>query len=39
VPSILGAIEASGSEVWRTDQRGTVTVVFGPDGPVATGAR
>ncbi|HSL12597.1 MAG TPA: DNA internalization-related competence protein ComEC/Rec2 [Actinomycetota bacterium] len=39
VPSILDAIEASGSEVWRTDQRGTVTVVFGADGPVATGTR
>jgi competence protein ComEC len=39
VPSILDAIEQSGSEVWRTDERGTVTVVFGREGPVATGAR
>jgi competence protein ComEC len=39
VPSILDAIEASGSEVWRTDERGTVTVVFGPDGAVASGTR
>jgi competence protein ComEC len=39
VPSTLDAIEASGSEIWRTDQRGTVTVVFGRDGPVTTGTR
>jgi len=39
VPSILDAIEAGGAQVWRTDQRGTVTVVFGPEGPVVTGAR
>ena len=39
VPSILEAIEASGSQVWRTDERGTVTVAFGRDGPVASGTR
>ena len=39
VPSTLDALEAAGSEVWRTDQRGTVTVTFSPGGPVVTGTR
>ena len=36
VPSILEAIEDSGSEVWRTDERGTVTVTFRGGEPVVT---
>ena len=29
VPSTLAALAATGARVWRTDQRGTVTVTFG----------
>jgi competence protein ComEC len=39
VPSILEAIEASGSEVWRTDERGTVTVTFAGGEPRVTPER
>ena len=39
VPSTLAAIEATGAEVWRTDQHGTVTVTFEDGMPVTTGVR
>jgi competence protein ComEC len=39
VPSTLAAIEATGAEVWRTDQHGTVTVTFEDGVPVTSGVR
>ena len=39
VPSTLAAIEATGAEVWRTDQHGTVTATFEAGVPVVTGSR
>ncbi len=38
VPSTLDALVASGSTVWRTDLRGTVTVTFDRGSPTVTGA-
>jgi competence protein ComEC len=32
VPSTLQAIAATGAAIWRTDQRGTITVTFGSRG-------
>jgi competence protein ComEC len=34
VPSTLGAIEAAGSRVWRTDEHGDIVVTFDGRGPV-----
>jgi competence protein ComEC len=39
VPSTLAAIEATGAEVWRTDQHGTVTVTFGAGVPAVESVR
>jgi competence protein ComEC len=39
VPATLDAIAATGSQIWRTDQHGTVTVTFEAGGPVVTGER
>jgi competence protein ComEC len=39
VPSTLAAIEATGAEVWRTDQHGTVTVTFEAGVPVISSMR
>ncbi len=35
VPSTLAALEASGSEIFRTDRQGTVSLLFGPSGGVS----
>ena len=32
VPSTLQAIAATGAQIWRTDQHGTITVTFGSQG-------
>ena len=37
VPSTLAAIEATGAEIWRTDQHGTVTVTFDAGVPMVSG--
>jgi competence protein ComEC len=39
VPSTLEALIDSGSTVWRTDERGTVTITFDDGAAVATGER
>jgi competence protein ComEC len=39
VPSTLEALEATGAQVWRTDQHGTITVTFEGGVPVVTGER
>ena len=39
VPSTLDAISSAGSDVWRTDQRGTVTVTFEEGRPIVRGER
>jgi competence protein ComEC len=39
VPSTLAALAASGSDAWRTDQHGTITVTFEGSVPVVTGQR
>jgi len=39
VPSTLDAIVESGSQVWRTDEHGTVTVTFEGGVPVVSGDR
>jgi competence protein ComEC len=33
VPATLEAVEATGAEVWRTDEHGDITVTFGPGRP------
>jgi competence protein ComEC len=35
----LDALSAAGSSVWRTDERGTVTVTFEAGVPVVKGER
>ncbi|MEX2275129.1 MAG: ComEC/Rec2 family competence protein [Actinomycetota bacterium] len=35
VPSTLDAIEATGAQVWRTDEHGDITVTLGGQGPVS----
>ena len=39
VPATVQAIAATGAEIWRTDQHGTITVTFAASGPVASGER
>ena len=39
VPSTLAALTASGARVWRTDQRGTVTITFERGQPLVTSGR
>ena len=39
VPATLDAIAATGAQVWRTDQHGTVTVTFSGGEPVVTAER
>jgi competence protein ComEC len=39
VPSTLTAVEATGAQVWRTDQHGTITVAFDDGVPVVTAER
>jgi competence protein ComEC len=39
VPSTIAAIEATGAQVWRTDQHGDIVVLFGPRGPTVTADR
>lgn len=39
VPSTLDALTEAGSEVWRTDQRGTITITFEGGTPVVTAER
>ena len=39
VPSTIRAIEAAGSQVWRTDQRGDIVVTFSRRGPVVDSDR
>ena len=39
VPSTLASIAATGAEVWRTDQHGTVTVMFDDGVPVVSSVR
>jgi competence protein ComEC len=39
VPGTLAEIEATGAEVWRTDQHGTVTVTFEGGEPVVSTVR
>jgi competence protein ComEC len=39
VLSTLAAIEATGAQVWRTDQHGTMTVTFEAGTPVVSGSR
>ena len=39
VPSIIAAIQATGAQVWRTDQHGDIVVSFGPRGPTVTADR
>jgi competence protein ComEC len=36
VPSTIAAIQATGAEVWRTDQHGDIVILFGPRGPTVT---
>jgi competence protein ComEC len=39
VPSTLASIAATGAEVWRTDEHGTVTVTFEAGVPMVSSAR
>jgi len=39
VPATLDAVAETGAEVWRTDQRGTITVTFEGPTPVVASAR
>ena len=39
VPATLDAIAATGAQVWRTDEHGTVTVTFQGGQPVVSGER
>jgi competence protein ComEC len=39
VPATLEAVAATGAQVWRTDQHGTITVTFGGQGPVIASER
>ena len=39
VPATLAAIAATGAQVWRTDQHGTVTVTFSHGEPVVSAER
>jgi competence protein ComEC len=39
VPSTLDALTEAGSDVWRTDQRGTITITFEGGTPVVTAER
>jgi competence protein ComEC len=39
VPSTLDALAEAGSNVWRTDEHGTITVTFEEGVPVVTGER
>ncbi|MEP7060025.1 MAG: DNA internalization-related competence protein ComEC/Rec2 [Actinomycetota bacterium] len=39
VPSTIAAIEATGAQVWRTDQHGDIVVLFGPRGPTVSSDR
>jgi competence protein ComEC len=39
VPSTLAAIRATGAQVWRTDERGTITVRFSDGVPLVEPAR
>jgi len=39
VPSTLDALAGAGSAVWRTDERGTVTIAFESGSAVVTGQR
>lgn len=39
VPSTIAAIQATGAQVWRTDQHGDIVVLFGPRGPTVTAER
>jgi len=39
VPSTIAAIQATGAQVWRTDQHGDIVVLFGPRGPTVTADR
>jgi competence protein ComEC len=36
VPSTIAAIQATGAQVWRTDQHGDIVVLFGPRGPTVS---
>jgi competence protein ComEC len=36
VPATLAALEATGAELWRTDEHGDIVVTFGSSGPVVT---
>jgi beta-lactamase superfamily II metal-dependent hydrolase len=36
----LAEAEATGAEIWRTDEHGTVTITWTPEGdPIVTGER
>jgi beta-lactamase superfamily II metal-dependent hydrolase len=39
VPQTLDWIHEAGSEIWRTDERGTITVTFEGPNPLVTSAR
>jgi beta-lactamase superfamily II metal-dependent hydrolase len=39
VPSTLDALAGAGSVVWRTDERGTVTITFDGGEAIAAGER
>ena len=39
VSSTIAAIQATGAQVWRTDQHGDIVVLFGPRGPTVTADR
>ena len=39
VPSTLDAIAATGAQIWRTDQHGTITVTFQGGGPSVVAER
>jgi len=39
VPATLEAIATTGAQVWRTDERGTVTITFQGGQPVVSGER
>ena len=39
VPATLEAIAATGAQVWRTDEHGTVTITFQAGQPVVSGER
>ena len=38
-PSTLDALIEAGSAVWRTDERGTITITFDEGTPVVSGER